>query len=76
MHYKISTRKTRKTRKTRRTRKTRNRRKASQRRQRRYKGGVIPPSAIVSIQQDPMSARMLVGAEEAEDLFDKLEHTV
>jgi hypothetical protein len=34
------------------------------------KGGKIPGSATVSIQQDPMSARILVGAEEVEDLFD------
>jgi hypothetical protein len=32
--------------------------------------GRIPPAAIVSVQQDPYSARMLVDAETAEDIFD------
>lgn len=32
--------------------------------------GRIPPSATVSIQQDPYSARMLVDTETAEDVFD------
>jgi hypothetical protein len=39
----------------------------------RHRGGAlgrIPPTAIVSMQQDPYSARMLVDAETAEAIFD------
>lgn len=32
--------------------------------------GNIPPAAIVSVQQDPYSARVLVDAETAEDMFE------
>jgi hypothetical protein len=54
-------------------RKTRRTARNKTRRNRNKRGGSlgrIPQSAIVSIQQDPYSARMLVDAETAEDIFD------
>lgn len=44
---------------------------------RRFRGGSlgrIPASAIVSIQQDPYSARLFVDAETAEDVFEARGH--
>ena len=65
------TRRTRKTYKTRKNCKSKSKSKSKSRRF--LRGGHlarIPPSAIVSVQQDPYSARMLVDTDTAEDMFE------